>query len=202
MGHGLPGQDRVVAALGQLALVKAQGGRLKAQGKLRRLHIRPRQIWVTIFAIACAFALAIAELVTLDTAAIRGIVPHTGKAADRPSLQRDRLGQDRPDASHGEQLLIGWRMVQTLMDALFQYFALVLEAVQHHTATRDCQHLGLLSQQALECLLRSLVNPFEAEACPGIPRQDGLHTEDSGGVLTHQMRTDTVGEPYDKFLLP
>src|SRR5262249_48218017 len=46
MRHGFPCQDRVVAALRQLALVKALGGRLKAQGKLRGLHIRPRQIWI------------------------------------------------------------------------------------------------------------------------------------------------------------
>jgi len=63
MGHGFPCQDRVVAALGQLALVKSLGCRLKAQGKLRRLHIRPRQIRVAIFDIARAFALAIADLV-------------------------------------------------------------------------------------------------------------------------------------------
>jgi hypothetical protein len=187
MGQGLPGQDRVVAALSQLALVKALGGRLKAQGKLRRFHIRPRQIRVAIFDIACAFALAIAEFVTIDTAAIGGIVPHTGKAAHRPRLQRDRLGHDRPDASHGEQLLVCWRMAQTLLDALFPYVDLMLETVQHRKATGDCQHLGLLGQQALEFLRRSLVNPFEAEACPGIPRQDVLHTEDIGRVLTDHM---------------
>jgi hypothetical protein len=187
MGQGLPGQDRVVAALGQLALVKALGGRLKAQGKLRRFHRRPRQIRVAIFDIACAFALAIAEFVTIDTAAIGGIVPHTGKAADRPRLLRDCLGQDRPDASHGEPLLMRWRMAQTLMDALFQYLELMLETVQHRKATGDCQHLGLLGQQALEFLLRELVKPFAAEACSGIPRQDVLHTEDIGRVLTDHM---------------
>src|SRR5262249_34405715 len=117
-------------------------------------YIRPRQIWVAIFDIACAFALAIAEFVTIVTAAIGGIVPHTGKAANRPRLQRDRLGQDRPDASHGEQLLVRWRMAQALMDALFQYLDLMLETVQHRKATGDRQHLGLLGQPALEFLLR------------------------------------------------
>src|SRR5215470_8325544 len=134
MGHGLPSQDRVVAALGQLALVKSLGCWLKAQGKLCRLHRRPRQIRIAIFDIARAFALAIAELVTIDTAAIRGIVPHTGKAADRTSLQRDRLGQYRANASHGEQLLVRWRVVHTLMDGLFQGFDLVLETVQYRQA--------------------------------------------------------------------
>ena len=94
------------------------------------------------------------EFVTIDTAAIGGIVPHTGKAADRPRLQHNRLGQDRPDASHGEQLLVLWRMAQALMDALFQYVDLMLETVQHRKATGDRQHLGLLGQQALEFLLR------------------------------------------------
>jgi hypothetical protein len=124
MGHGFPCQDRVVAALGQLALVKALGFRLKAQGKLRRLHIRPRQIRVAIFDIARAFALAITDLRAVHTAAIRGLVPHTGKAADRAGFQRDRLGQDRPDTLHSEQLLVGGRVVQTLMDGLFQCFDL------------------------------------------------------------------------------
>jgi hypothetical protein len=31
------------------------------------------------------------------------------------------------------------------------------------------------------------LNPFDAEACPGIPRQDVLHTEDIGGVLPDHM---------------
>ena len=76
MGHGFPCQDHIVTALRQLALVKTLGFWLKAQGKLRRLHIRPRQIRVAIFDIARAFALAIADLRAVHTAAIRGIVPH------------------------------------------------------------------------------------------------------------------------------
>ena len=87
-------------------------------------------------------------------------------------------------------------MGQTRMDALFQYCDLVLETVQHHKATRDCQHLGLLSQQALECLLRSLVHPFEAEACPCMTRQDVWHTEDIGRVLTDHMGAFTSQIAY------
>lgn len=82
VGHGFPGQDRIVAALGQLALVKTLGGRLKAQGKLRRLHRGPGQIRVAIFDIARPFALAVADLRTVHTAAIRGIVPHAGETAE------------------------------------------------------------------------------------------------------------------------
>ena len=73
------------------------------------------------------------------------------------------------------------------MDGLFQCFDLVLETVQNRKATGDCQHLGLLGQQALEFLLRQLLHPFDAEACPCITRHDVLHTEDIGGVLTDQM---------------
>ena len=74
------------------------------------------------------------------------------------------------------------------MDGLFQRFDLVPQTVQHHEATGDRQHLGLLGQQGREFLLRQLLNPFDAEACPGITRHDVLHTEDIGGVLTDQMR--------------
>ena len=84
MSHGFPGQDRVVAALGELALVKSLGFRLKTQGKLRRLHRRPCQIRMAIFDIARAFALAIAELRAVHTAAIRGRVPHGGKRLTAP----------------------------------------------------------------------------------------------------------------------
>jgi hypothetical protein len=35
-----------------------------------------------------------------------------------------------------------------------------------------------VGQQGREFLFRQLLNPFAAEACPGIPRQDVLHTED------------------------
>ena len=76
MGDGFPGSDCVVTALGSLALVKALGFRLKAYSKLRRLHIGPRQIGVAIFDITRAFALAIADLITVHTAAIGSIVPY------------------------------------------------------------------------------------------------------------------------------
>src|SRR5262249_20964147 len=91
------------------------------------------------------------------------------------------------NAINGEQLLVSWRVVQTLMDSLFQRFDLVPQTVQNREATGDCQHLGLFGQQALQCLLRQLLKPFDAEACPGIPHQDVLHTEDIGGVLPDQM---------------
>jgi hypothetical protein len=177
-----------VTALGQLALIKALSGRLKAHGKLRRLHIRPRQLRVAILDIARAFALAVAALLTVHTAAIRGRVAHRGKAADLASFQRNRLGQDRADALHGEPLLVRGRVVQTLMDGLFQHFDLWLQTVQHPEAPGDRQHLGLLGQQAREWLLRPLLNPFDAAACTSMTRHDVVHPEDIGGMLTDHMR--------------
>jgi hypothetical protein len=188
MRHGFPCQDRVVAALGQLALVKALGFRLKTQGQLRRLPIRPCPIRGAIFAIARACALAIADLRAVHTAAIRGLVSHGGKAADRAGFQRDGWGQYRPDALDGEQLLVRRRVVQTRMDGLCQPFALVPQTVQAPEATGDRQHLGLLREQGREVLLCPCLNPFDAEPCPGIPRHDMLHTEDMGGVLPDHMR--------------
>ena len=131
MSHGFPCQDRVVAALSQLALVKALRCWLKAQGKLRRLHIRPGEIRVAIFAIARPFALAIAHLGTVHTAAIRDIIAHRRKATDRAGFQCDRLGQNRADALDTSQLLIRGRLVQTLMDGLFQRFDLLAQTVQN-----------------------------------------------------------------------
>src|SRR6516165_853149 len=147
MRHGFTGQHAIVAALGQLALVKTLGGWLKAQSKLRGLHRRPRQIRIPIFDVARPFPFAIADLLTVYTAAIRGIVSHGGKTADypgnrgdqpfshrgntadRPGFQGNRLRQDRPDARHSEQLLVGGRVVQTLMDDLLQRLDLLPQTV-------------------------------------------------------------------------
>src|SRR5439155_11962493 len=96
---------------GPASVSKSAGFWLKTHGKLRRLHIGQRQIRVAIFDIARAFALAIADLRAVHTAAIRGRVPHSGKAADRPGFQRDGLGQYRPDALDREQLLVRRRVV-------------------------------------------------------------------------------------------
>ena len=82
-------------------------------------------------------------------------------------------------------------MLQTLMERFFQRFDLLLETIQHHQAAGDRQRLGLLRQQSCEFLLRQLLNPFAAEACPRIPCQNVLHTKDVGSVLTDQVGTFT-----------
>ena len=79
----------------------------------------------TIFDVARPCSLAIAELRAVNTATIGGIVSYRGKAADRPRFQSDRLRQDRPNALYGEQLLVGRRVVEALMDRLFHGFDLL-----------------------------------------------------------------------------
>jgi hypothetical protein len=107
-------------------------------------------------------------------------VPHTGKAADRPRLQRDRLGQDRPDASHGEQLLVRGRMVHTLMDALFQYFDLMLETVQHRKATEKLAALVPLPRVHLVRYAGCLAPHSKLrEALIPTPRQQGVDGEEA-----------------------
>jgi len=103
------------------------------------------------------------------------------------SGQGDRLGQDRPNARHGKQLLVGRRVVEVLMNGLCQRFHLLPQTIQPHKATRDREPLGLVGPPGRAVLRRQLLNPFAAEACPGIPRHDVVHTEDLGGVLTDQM---------------
>jgi len=144
---------------------------------------------MAIFAMARACALAMAELRAVHTAAIRSRVPHGGTAADRTGFAGDRVGSDRPNALHGEQRLRGRRVVQTRMDGLVQGFDLVPQTVQPHEPAGDRPHRGLVGQQGRAVLLRPLVKPFDAEACPGMPRHDVWHPEDLGGVLTDHRRT-------------
>jgi len=91
MGHSFTRQDRVVVALGELALVKSLRLWVKTHGTLRCFHRRPPQIPVAMFDLALAFALAIAQFGTVPTAAIRGIAPNGGEAPDRAGVKRDGL---------------------------------------------------------------------------------------------------------------
>ena len=75
------------------------------------------------------------------------------------------------------------------MDGLFQGFDLLAQAVKDREAAGDSQDLVDLGQQALALLLRQLANPLDAEAHPGIPYHNVLHTEPIGRVLTDQVRT-------------
>ena len=101
---------------------------------------------MAIFDIALAFALPITDFSTVHTAAIRGRGPHRGKAAHIAAFPCDRLGQDGPNAIDREQLLVGRRVLQMLMDGLFQGFNLVAQAVKDGKAAGDRQDLGALGQ--------------------------------------------------------
>ena len=154
MGNSLTSQDDILVAFRDLALVKPLGCRLKPHSMLRCLHIRPAQIRIAIFDIALALTLAIAELRTVHTATIGGRVAHRGKAADRPGFQGDGLRSYRANTRHGEQLLIGRRVLQTRLDGLFQGFDLAAQTVEDRQAARHRQDLVRLRQQALELWLR------------------------------------------------
>ncbi len=136
MGHGLPRQNRVVVTLGQLALIKSLRSRVKADGKLGRLHRGPGQIRMAIFDIARAFAFAIADFRTVHTAAIRGRVTNRGKPAHMTGFKRNRLRQNRADAIDRQELLIRRGVLETRRDGLFQRFDLLAQAI------KDCQAAG------------------------------------------------------------
>ena len=153
-GRRLTSQDAILVAFRALALIKPLGGRRKPQRMLRCLHVRPAPIRMAIFAIALALTLAMAELRTVHTATIGGIVAHRGKAADRPGFQGDGLRSYRAETRHSEQLLIGRRGLQTRLDGLFQGFDLAAQIVEDRQAARHRQALVRLRQQAFELSLR------------------------------------------------
>ena len=88
MGHGFDRHDNL--GLGFLSLVEALDLSVVSNREVGRLDKRPGQILVAVFSIAAAFFLAVADLFAAHTAAVRGIVPHTGKSPDLAGLQHDR----------------------------------------------------------------------------------------------------------------
>lgn len=188
VGDGLPCSGRVVVAFGQFALIKPLRARVKAERKLGRLHIRPAQIRMPIFDIALPFALAMADFGTRHAAAIRRLVAHGREAVYIARFQGDRLRSKRADALDRQQLLVCRRVLQTLVDNLFQGCDLVAQAVQDHKTARNGQDVVGLGQQALERLLRQRTNLFETETRPSIAYEDIVHTEHMGRVLTDEVR--------------
>jgi hypothetical protein len=85
-------------------------------------------------------------------------------------------------------VLVHGRVVQTLMDTLFQGFDLVAQAVQGREAARDGQDVGGLGQQTRDLPLPQLAHPFETETRTRIADQDILYTEHIGRVLQHEVR--------------
>ena len=187
MGDGFPCQDRVVAALGQLALVKALRFRLKTHGKLRCFPRRPPHIPMAIFDIALAFALAIAQFGTVHTAAIGSRVPNGGEASDMAGFQRDCLRYNRPNAIDCQQLLLRGRVFQPLADGLFHRFARLAQTRKDGQAAGDGQHVIGLRKQVPELCGGSLAHPLDTATRPRIAHHDVVHTEHMRGVLTNEV---------------
>ena len=75
---------------------------LEAHSKMSALREGPGQVFVACFGIACAFLLAIAGALTVNTAAIRRKVARTGKAMDITGFQHD--GQPEYFSNTGDRL--------------------------------------------------------------------------------------------------
>ena len=76
--HCFDGHNRV--ALGFLFLIEAFDLRIKADGKVRRLHKHPGQILVAVFGIAASFTLALADFLAPPTPAVRRVIADAGKS--------------------------------------------------------------------------------------------------------------------------
>jgi len=88
--HRLDGHHTV--SLGLLSLVETLDPGVVPDGKVGRLHKCPGQILIPVLGIALALFLAVADLATVHTAAVRSEVPHTGESADLPGLQQAWTG--------------------------------------------------------------------------------------------------------------
>src|SRR5215831_8183551 len=152
MGHRLTRDHHM--ALGLFPLVKSLHRRAEADGTLGRFHIGPLEIGVPILAVALAFPLAMTDFRTLDTATVRSVLAHRGKAANMARFQHDRLRQNRPDAIDRQELLVSGRVLQTLHDGLFQGVNLLAQTVQDRETAGDGQHLLGLGQHPLQFCLR------------------------------------------------
>ena len=72
MSHRLDGQYTM--SLGFLSLVEFLNPKMKPDREVRRLDKSPGQILVAVLSVAAAFAFAVADFLTADTAAVRGKV--------------------------------------------------------------------------------------------------------------------------------
>ncbi len=151
MGDGFS-RDHAIA-LGRLPLIKPLHLRTKTHGKLRCFHRGPLKIRIAIFDIPLTFTLPIADFRTLDTTAVRGIVPSWRKASHLTRFQDDRLGQNLSDTIDASQLLGSGRVFQMLLDGVFERFDLLAQAFQEPQGARNRQDLGGFGEQALKVFL-------------------------------------------------
>jgi hypothetical protein len=91
----------------------------------------PRQILIAVLGVALAFCLAVADLLTPDTPAVRSEVSHTGKSPYVPGLQHNRERQDLPDPRHGFKKAELRSQLDSFCDGSLQDLRLFFSAAHH-----------------------------------------------------------------------
>ena len=117
MRHGLERHNPL--GLGLLSLVETLNLGTKPDRKVGRFHKRPAQILVAVLGVPLAFFLAVADLLTAHTPAVRSVVPHTRKSPDIAGLQHHRKRQDLPDPRYGLKKLELGSQFDSFSDGLF-----------------------------------------------------------------------------------
>jgi hypothetical protein len=85
--------------------------RVKADGKVGRLHKCPSQIRIAVFGVASPFDLAVAQALALDAATVGGKISDVRKASNRPRFSHNRQRQNVANAGHGlEPCHLGLRL--------------------------------------------------------------------------------------------
>ena len=102
MRHRLDGHHTLGLSL--LPLIETLNLGVEPDRRVGRLHKRPSQILIPVLGVALAFFLAVADLLTANTAAVRRKVAHTGKSPDVAGLQHDRERENLSDLPVGRQV--------------------------------------------------------------------------------------------------
>ena len=98
MRHRFDGYHNL--GLGFLSLIETLNLGVELDGEVGRFDKCPGQILIAVLGVALAFFLAVADLLTADTPAVRSEVSHTGKSPDVSGLKHDREREDLPDPRH------------------------------------------------------------------------------------------------------
>jgi isocitrate/isopropylmalate dehydrogenase len=88
-------------SLGLLSLIETLNLGVEPHRKVGRFDKCPGQILIAVLGITLALFLAVADLLTADTATVRSEVSHTGKSPDVPGLKHDRERENLADPRHG-----------------------------------------------------------------------------------------------------
>ena len=87
-------------------------------------------------------------------------------------------------------------MLETRTDGFFQGGDLVLETRQNGQRAGDRQDLVGLREQTRKVWCIELVNLLDTQAPTRVARQDVLHTECLGGVVSHEVSALTPYIPH------